>query len=474
MKRLLLLLVLALPIAAQTYIYYPSPGSTLQPNQQTTFYWTSSNGPTPSYPTYAYYLYLSRNGYYQSDLGFFGTNSTAFTYTVPSSGTLYITLLYNPCSTCGYYGAEAFYNISAPQATFTVVSPPNGTQIPFDFNGGASFQVQSSASPIIFEAGYGGYGATDVASIQVYTYGGTVNVSLDSAPLKNNTQAGDLFVTLYYAGTFKYFYYPLPSPPQIMHTTSATLASTSEGPDDNSGVYVPPAGAQYIPVKMASGEVVRVKRGDQIKIGQVKYSSSPDPNGAGTQYSYTIDNREAARVRLGNPLEPATGITATTQPKGWLPGPGWGQWKNADLSPTATYSVLSPNLPGVLPLYVQGDFDGLVDRINGRTPPDDAGVSPGETVGLGRKDNIHLANAMSIYNNSILEYVIGPVFDPQPKMADVLAKVKTWSKDYGFTFLAPLVTASDPKSALDSINPSTQLETDILSSLRVVMDRVGH
>lgn len=223
-------------------------------------------------------------------------------------------------------------------------------------------------------------------------------------------------------------------------------------------------------------EKVYVKRADLIDIGNLTYSNSPE---AGLiRYTYTFDNRQVANLALGDPEGPSAGVISTTQPKKWtsvhstatlptLQYAVWGQWRAAELSPQATYSVLSNRLPGLVLMRFQSDSRGFVSRLNG-VPASD-GIILSKTAGWGPLDQLLIANASTVWGNSLQKLVIGPVFDQTPTMDDVMAQVKIWATtDYGATFLSPLLTASEPRAALDSLTPQTQLERDIVACLRGV------
>jgi len=144
----------------------------------------------------------------------------------------------------------------------------------------------------------------------------------------------------------------------------------------------------------------------------------------------------------------------------------------ADLSAAAVYTITSPKLPGVAPIYIQSDFDGWVARLNGQPIPADAGASKWLTVGKGRLYNTRIAGAKSIFSNSRQELVNGRVFDSQPKIADVLRVIKTWASStggYGLAFLDLATKATDAASlrtALAAVTPGNQLEKDALAALQ--------
>lgn len=209
----------------------------------------------------------------------------------------------------------------------------------------------------------------------------------------------------------------------------------------------------HLHVKTAQG-VVDVKRGDLIDIGDFSYRFSEAPGGQ-WKYTYQLDNHEVGHMRLGYVTDRLMDITSTTQPKGW--GGGYGRWHavaNPEYSATATYSVTSTRAPGLVPMYFQGDVMGFVAAAN--NGPAEIGLPLGRT-----KDNEALAKAVNIYNNSVLKWVIGPVFPPGTSKEEAIAKVKTWVNDYGVAFLEPLLRGK----TLAELSPSTPLEQDIVKCL---------
>lgn len=221
----------------------------------------------------------------------------------------------------------------------------------------------------------------------------------------------------------------------------------------------------------ANGEAVRIKRGDFFKTPPtVKYSYTTGTDSS--SYTYEFDNSEVAHTRLGIvPEDDDIGETSSSEPEGWINmGPGWHRWKGATSSKTAQYVVHATKLPGLMPLFLQNDWDGQSEHLNGKAIPKDSDIT-GTAKPLSSRDQTRLNAEINIFENSRQEFVIGPAFKPTDTMADVMKRVKIWARTkngYGFTFLQPLVAAADPKSALDSLTPSTQLERDIVSCLRNV------
>jgi hypothetical protein len=210
---------------------------------------------------------------------------------------------------------------------------------------------------------------------------------------------------------------------------------------------------------MTSRGGLEIARGDMINIGAVTYKYSQ--SGQGYEYAYTLDNTEAATVRIGR--DPGSlGKVSGSQPSGWMGGGNaWAAWKNPTRSANAVYTMVSSDLPGLQPLFIQGDVHGLVAAINGGPPPH---FNPN----MGTKDNGAIWEASSITHNSVTRYVIGPTFAPGVSNAEVQTRVVTWVK-YGFTFLAPLMTSKTPLLTLGTLQPSTPLEHDIVACLQAVL-----
>lgn len=211
----------------------------------------------------------------------------------------------------------------------------------------------------------------------------------------------------------------------------------------------------HIHVKTSTGQV-DIKRGDLITIGDLSYKYLKSPSGSFT-YSYQFDNREVANIRLGYVTDGVLDAIASTQPKGWMGSGmgGWGAFKSPERMANAIYSVTSTRAPGLLPMYFQSDVDNLVAAANGEAV-DSIGFPAGST-----KDNEKLAAATSIFNNSVLRWVIGPVFPPGTTKDDVMAKIKVWVNDYGFVFLQPLLN----HGSITDLAPQNQLERDIVTTL---------
>lgn len=234
-------------------------------------------------------------------------------------------------------------------------------------------------------------------------------------------------------------------------------------------------------VERSAPEKVYVKRGDMIDIGTLTYSHAADTGGA-IKYAYTFDNRQVANFALGHPDGPSAGIISTTQPDKWT-GLGtpkskpieaqfasWAQWKGAALSAKAEYSASSHRLPGVVLMRFQGDYSGMLARINGGSAPN--GVILSKTAGWGPMDGALIAKASTVWGNSLSKLVIGPMFDPEPKVADVLAAVKDWVDNYEMAILAPATKATDAASlqaALSILTPTTQIEKEAIAALQNVL-----
>lgn len=218
----------------------------------------------------------------------------------------------------------------------------------------------------------------------------------------------------------------------------------------------PPAIVSRYKTVRTAGGLVKIPRGDLMDIGKLNYEFS----GSGPfTYRYSFDNSQVAQVKLGV-VGDHPSFVLTDSPKGWQKiGNSLFAVKDPEYSKTAAYTVTSQKAPGLLPIFLQSDVFGLTAAYNGGTGK----------VGLPRgnsRDNQALIDAANILDNSLRRYVIGPVFAQDATRDDVIAQVKVWATDYGFTFLKPLADGG----SLNDVVPNTSLEQDIVACLARVLN----
>jgi hypothetical protein len=370
--------------------------------------------------------------------------------------------------------------------TWDILSPATGSQLTYDANLGFQLVLEGNVGFYV-QAGYSGW--TDATAscqsqwrVHPATTGGTYTLALDCVPpyintptaLLNNQQTAIVYVELMYGNQTKYYWFYPPNPVTAMAGQSPSNSVVP--PVDQ--FSAPTLEKDYVMITLPTGrfrktkEEVRIPRGDKLDVGTVQYAHS-----AGA-YSYTFDNRQVARLTIGSQNDPAMDITSATAPAGWIgaglhqssPYAAFGQFKGSTLSDVATYTITTAKLPGLVVMRLQTDWNGHIASLNGQ--PQKAAILLGQHTTMGAQkgaDTIAIAGASSVWNNSLIKYIIGPVFDAQPKPADVQAAIKQWVDDYGFEFLSPLVGSGDPKAALESLKPTRQIDIDIVDSLRSVL-----
>lgn len=207
---------------------------------------------------------------------------------------------------------------------------------------------------------------------------------------------------------------------------------------------------------------IEIARGDLINPGVVSYEFSRQEDGS-TTYSYTLDNSEVYILKLGEQADVVRGEKRiTTQPTNWFPfSSGWNAQAKAETSKRANFTLNCPRRPGLQPIFMHGDANGVLAAMNG-------GPAPSFPRNMGTVDNIAILKVAKITSNSVKQFVIGPTFKATDTDDDVIKRVRQWIK-YEFTFLTPLVSCNDPASTLPALQPSTQLEQDIVTCLQAVL-----
>jgi hypothetical protein len=517
MKTLLLLSILFAPIlSAQTFS--PASGTTLYAGSQVTFSWT-----VPSASNGVYFVYFSLTAAINQNVLHSclppqpippGVNSGSCVVTIPQSGPLYVTFYYNGS---GSYQELSFPVSQPPIATVShTISLGSITPPPYydDYADPPALNPLPANTPVQTLYAYPASGSFAAGTNNLFQFAFSDNLgSADisevyiafSTAASFSGNSGSCLFTAFSPGTFY-----LMNDAGTSWISSAGSGALSNSQCTVSGfeevgigdilmvsaivtftnayaqqLYIEESGAGSqavtewqtqgtITVTTGSGgsDIVKrtktvmtsrggleIARGDMINVGAVTYKYSQ--SGQGYEYAYTLDNSEAATVRIGR--DPGSlGKVSGSQPSGWMGGGNaWAAWKNPARSPNAVYTMVSSNLPGLQPLFIQGDVHGLVAAINGGPPPH---FNPN----MGTKDNGAIWEASSITHNSVTRYVIGPTFAPGVSNAEIQARVVTWVK-YGFTFLAPLMTSKTPLLTLGTLQPSSPLEHDIVACLQAVL-----
>jgi hypothetical protein len=529
MKNLLsLILVLSAAAFAQsglaTFIG-PAAGTTLPVGSTPTFTWTANTMPVPPAPSPAYFLCFNitafdASGFCSAPGSIYGPAprptdlSLAMQVIDPGDNNpLYVTFCQrvydgDPTSpTYGWHYASTYLLYPTTPAVVTVITDTGGTGNPVTTTTDYSDPTDPSPVAMYPNSGSGqtqsfNFLVTDEAGWQDIGY---ITIEIGDTTCQVNWVASGLFVG---------FSNPTPlGSNQVFHAQNCDILNSQssasvQGNDvsltldyvfssswaGTQNVYVnvtsrsglptpgfvlmgtwtpnPSLGTDmYKTFHTTHGEAVRIKRGDVYKDPpKVKYSYS---SGAGSSsYTYEFNNHEVAHMRLGiMPEDTTIGQTGTSEPEGWINlGPGWDRWKGATSSKTAQYTVTSAKMPGLLPLFLQTDWDGTAAAINGDPVPADSGFT-GLLKPPARGDGAKMNAQINIFANSLQRMVIGPAFDPDSTLETIMTRVRIWARTkngYGFTFLQPLIDAKDPKSALDSLTPATQLERDVVSCLRTV------
>jgi hypothetical protein len=186
---------------------------------------------------------------------------------------------------------------------------------------------------------------------------------------------------------------------------------------------------------------------------------------------------------------------SSTQPKDWELGFfGWSQAlfgrrkgnsfdfapADPEFSKSAKYSMLSKVRPGVIPMFFQSDtnhFRELVSKPINPAPsvlevPNKIDATPNTPVDerVRIAEEQALSTAESWRYNSLRKYVIGPAIKQDASQAEIMALVRMWAEDYGFTFLKPLlIEGGNVRSLLNTLHPNKGLEQDIAECLRLVL-----
>lgn len=509
MKTLFLSLLLCVSSLAQSYVTMTSPGTgSFMTSSTQAFTWAGGINPP------GWLFYASATGFLNYELA--GVYVTTPTYTmtnVPSSGTLYITIWYQPFVGTTWYAFEASYQCVGGTLALSGTldgtgPPPDG---PDDYapigapsnlaQGKPAAQSSTYSWTVPPVAAWAVDGNTDgefgdmsvshtnpdpnawwqvdlggsalVTSVNVW---GRTNYCCpdrlsDYWVFVSDTPFGPSDTPSTLAGraaTYSNHQTTIPSPTvsipfggvrgryvrvQLSGTNYLSLAEVQV-----MGTFVSGGGTTMMDrYKIVRGH--QVERGDQINIGDLQYAHQQE--GAEHVYAYTLDNRDAFSIRLGT-FENDLG-TRGEQPKGWIfLSTGWGVFvAEPETSKSATFKVWSANRPGPMPIHIQGDILHLKDALQGKQTP------PGVPMTGKTATNEAIHREAMIVNNSVKRYVIGPAIPPEATKEEILQLVRKWHDEYGFSFLAPIL--EEGRAAISRIQPASQLERDILESLRAVL-----
>lgn len=217
--------------------------------------------------------------------------------------------------------------------------------------------------------------------------------------------------------------------------------------DDTGELVRAPTSTQPWLVRRTNGKEVRIPNAGAIKVSTL--NGAHEPLADSFVYHYTIDTREVWGFRLG--------VTEDTfwlgdidntlrMPKGWSGSVfAWSADPGAEKSENSEFAIRSKWLPGLIPMYL------VSDKAKEPTPNFSS-----------TEDNVRVAVATSIFNNSLRRFVIGPAIKPGITKTELDDLVTRWVDDYGFGFLRPMLegwVVAEPEGAF---------EKQILACLRAV------
>jgi hypothetical protein len=185
-------------------------------------------------------------------------------------------------------------------------------------------------------------------------------------------------------------------------------------------------------------------------------------------YELDIDSRMLSRIGIGDGHAWGVRDAVASQPEGWIWL--WNGWE-ADVSViarpispsgnTSRFSITSPMLPGPMPIQ-------LLKKDAKTEPPTFGAGLPDIPMTLPRRlydAALETLKRQTHFLNNV--FAIGPVIRPTATDNDVRQLIHSWIDDYGFDFLAPLVSGGGPLVAkLAQLRPSTDFESQIAYCLR--------
>ncbi len=220
--------------------------------------------------------------------------------------------------------------------------------------------------------------------------------------------------------------------------------------DDATGQYVErPTSISPFIVRLKNGKNVHIAAADNVKVNKLTHSWEP----VGDEFVYhykidTSDNPYLMRLGIVEDQYVPIGVDAgQTQPKGWHGlVSSWANLGEAELSENSEFSVKSKWKPGLQAFFIMS---------HAAKEPIPAFA---ET-----ENNVRIATAASIFNNSVRKFVIGPALAPDLSEEGLKELVQRWVEDYGFGFLGPYLSGT---TSLDEIKTDDAFEQEILSCLR--------
>lgn len=206
--------------------------------------------------------------------------------------------------------------------------------------------------------------------------------------------------------------------------------------------------AAHRSLRLPSGKTAQIKRGDNMKVNLPESSVSID--GDLFAYKWKLHVKDVTLIR-GGALED-TGFyegAKYSAPDGWRIGAAtFSDWRTGDREEYGTFTVSSRWKPGPFPLYLMND--------SWKEPV---------PMGADTHENVAIAKAGNIFNNSVRQIVIGPAIPPDATKDQIHDLIGQWIADYDMRFLSPLQDGA----SLDSLEPTTELEKQVIESLRGVL-----
>jgi len=243
---------------------------------------------------------------------------------------------------------------------------------------------------------------------------------------------------------------------------------------DDSDKYVPElvAGSTVIKVPIHGG-YFEVPRQDLMDIGNFK--SSYERDGAAWKYTLQLNAREVQVIAFS--ADPEVHMNdqpvPTIQPEGWMFSSNGHVWGRKGMlhkpsgEPYSQFVLTSGYRPGLIKLRIASPAatTTLIPSPARKSTIPESQLTPAQSAAEEQK----ILRARSWKYNSLQKFIIGPAFAPNATAAEIMAQVKTWVGEYRFTFLAPLLSAENPAVQLGLLQPTTDLEKNIVECLWEVL-----